>query len=152
MSAPVGPQSRSTSRGRGPSRASLRSRGSKVGAGVGLSTQTAAMYGAKGESRGVPRTASGAVTRGGRRSPLAATRNNEPQQHIKRPPKENYVPTKSWKNPNSLNAAFQSHAGKVTNSRNANWRNPPFADIQLYNKRMNDLYQTVRIEAPAFTD
>ena len=147
MSATSGLWLRGSNRGRGQTRAGVRSRGGKA---VGRSSQPvheeSNTDGTSVEVPRGPRASLGATARGGRQAP--STKGNVPQQQLKRPSDHNDSRNKSRRNPVSLNAAIQSHAGKFAKSRDASWRNPPFGDPQVYNKQMNELYSTVCIRCP----
>ena len=71
---------------------------------------------------------------------------------LKPPPTQNRPRNKTWRNPASLNAAFQSHAGRITDSNTARWRTPPYDDSRTYQKQMTELFQTVRLPLPPSTD
>ena len=148
MSANLSQRPTSNSRGRGPLRASLGSRKTQNHVGDVQEAHGRLSNGTRGQTRGSRRTSSGAAARGGRQTTPPSIRGNTSHQGLKRPPSQTRVQNRTWKNPASLSAAFQSHAGKVANSRYASWRNPPFVDLSLYNKQMNDLYQTVSIRLP----
>ena len=130
MLASSDPRPRGNNTRLGPSRTVARNRGVRSGA------RNA------GTSRLAPRSARGA-SRGASANIVASVRGNGPQQRLPRLSDQTDVHNKAWKSSSSLDAAFRSHAGKVATSRKAAWRHPPFADPQLYNKQMNDLYQTV---------
>ena len=151
MSAPSGLWTRSSNRGRGLTRAGVRSRGSKA---VARSSQPihqeSVTNGSGVEAQRGPRASNGTMARGGRKTP--STKNNVSQQQLKRPSDHNDGRNKSRRSPASLNAAIHSHAGKVAKPRDASWRHPPFEDPQLYNKQMNELYSTVCIRCPIITN
>lgn len=126
MSVPQGPRGRSGSRGRGVPRGGLKPRDPQD---------------ARGEKPN------------GQRPSNNATRGTDSQHRLKPPPNQGHVRNKTWSNPASLNAAalnaaVQSHAGKIPDLRKEAWRNPARTDSRTYKERMNDLYQTVCISSP----
>lgn len=165
-----GARPRSSSRGNGPLRGSVRSSGVRLGTGDRPPPRGPALNGTRGEARGARRTSPSATRGDGqagrqtspgrsrgdgrleRHTSPGETRTRGSQRHLKPPPVQTNDRHKPWRNPASLNADFQSHAGKVTNSKTASWRNPPFEDLRVYNRQMNDLFQTVCVFSPASTD
>ncbi len=172
MSAPLGPRASSNSRGQSHSRTRPQPRVLGRGGGVGrnfsqqsldisMGDAPAGQQSSLGRHRGEsgarrqtsPRRAQGesrGAGRAGRHVSPGASRGDGSQQHYKPPPLENKIRNKSWVNPASLNASFQSHAGRVVDPRKASWRNRPFDPA--FRKQIDDLYQTVCIFFPASTD
>ena len=122
MSAPSGP---------GRSRANSRSRGSTRGVTGG------------GTGRG--RDARNGIPAGyiGRRQTPGVGTGAETQKRLKARPKRDQVYNKTWRNPAHLSSAKTEHEGRLPGSRNETWRNAASEDSSTYQKRMNDLYQTV---------
>jgi len=172
MSAPLGPRASSNSRGQSHSRAQPRSRGLGRGGGVGrdapppssdilMGNAPAGRQSSSGRPRGESRARrqtspskargeSRGARRAGRHVSPGPSRGDGSQRNFKPPPSENMIRNRSWINPASLNASFQSHAGKVADPRKARWRNRPFEPA--YRKQIDDLYHTVCILFPASTD
>ncbi|KAL6712779.1 actin cytoskeleton and mitosis protein [Lecanora helva] len=145
MSAPSSLRAGNSDRGRRPTRASLRARGSRhSGGGPHTNHQgSSAKATDVSEARGGRRTSALTASRG-RSSSSTAIRGNSSQQHHNRPPSQNDRHSNVRRNSASPNAAFQSQVGKAAHTRNATGRNGPFEDPQLYTKRIDDSYSTLK--------
>ena len=129
-------------RGRGTFHAGLRSRGSQSGSKSGLSMRGGLVGGTKGEGRGSRQLSSENKSQGARHTSPG------PQPQLKPPPNKSRARNETWRNPASVNTAIQRHAGRLSSSHDAGWRNPPFDNLQVYNKQMTELYQTVCVHHP----
>ena len=143
MPAPSNQRSTSNSRGRRSFRTGLGSRKTRNDVASGQEAHARVSNAIRARTSSGRRSSLGTAPWEGQQTTLPPTRGSTFHQHLKRPHNQTRDQDEKWKNPASLNAAFQSHAGKVANSREASWRISPFDDPPLYIKQMNDYYQNV---------